>query len=415
MEKEFVWQHALPGNHGMQAERLKSQWNLLHAKNTDVYLVIRNDRIIFERYADGWNGTRRHGTASTAKAVVGGLSLMVAMDDGLICLDDLACKYIPQWSVDPVKSKITIRHLASHTSGLDDSVEKGVQHDAIVGWKGDFWRGAYAKAPDDSQDSLVQQNANPFLVARDQAPVIHAPGTVYCYSNPGIAMLAYAVTASLKGSKYEDIRSLLWERLINPMGIVQDEWKVGYNKTFETDGLKIVPTWGGGDISPYAMARIGRLMLKKGTWEGLKLLNTEIVRQAVKQAGHPFCYGLTWLTNSDLAGNKLWPSLPWDAYVARGAGMQVLLVVPSLQLIMVRYGADLEVGADMEKTYDQYLFQPLAEAFNSRQPCPWSKKITGVIWSPASSIIRLANGGETRDGSDNWPMTWADDDNLYTA
>jgi hypothetical protein len=40
---------------------------------------------------------------------------------------------------------------------------------------------------------------------------------------------------------------------------------------------------------------------------------------------------------------------------------------------------------------------------------PPSPVIKGIEWAPASSIIRLAKG------SDNWPMTWADDDALYTA
>jgi hypothetical protein len=42
-------------------------------------------------------------------------------------------------------------------------------------------------------------------------------------------------------------------------------------------------------------------------------------------------------------------------------------------------------------------------------PYPASSIITGINWAPASSIVRRARGG------DNWPMTWADDDNLYTA
>jgi hypothetical protein len=42
-------------------------------------------------------------------------------------------------------------------------------------------------------------------------------------------------------------------------------------------------------------------------------------------------------------------------------------------------------------------------------PYPPSPAITGVEWAPASSIVRQARGG------DNWPITWADDDNLYTA
>ena len=42
-------------------------------------------------------------------------------------------------------------------------------------------------------------------------------------------------------------------------------------------------------------------------------------------------------------------------------------------------------------------------------PYPPSPVITGVEWADANTIVRKANG------SDNWPITWADDDNLYTA
>ena len=42
-------------------------------------------------------------------------------------------------------------------------------------------------------------------------------------------------------------------------------------------------------------------------------------------------------------------------------------------------------------------------------PYPASQVIEGIEWAPAGSIIRQANG------SDNWPITWADDDDLYTA
>lgn len=50
---------------------------------------------------------------------------------------------------------------------------------------------------------------------------------------------------------------------------------------------------------------------------------------------------------------------------------------------------------------------PSAKASNA--PYPRSQVIRSVRWAPKESIIRKATG------SDNWPMTWADDDNLYTA
>ena len=42
-------------------------------------------------------------------------------------------------------------------------------------------------------------------------------------------------------------------------------------------------------------------------------------------------------------------------------------------------------------------------------PYPPSKLISRVQWAPKESIVRKAKGG------DNWPITWADDDRLYSA
>lgn len=42
-------------------------------------------------------------------------------------------------------------------------------------------------------------------------------------------------------------------------------------------------------------------------------------------------------------------------------------------------------------------------------PCPPSPVIAGIEWAPKESILRQAKDG------DNWPVTWADDDALYTT
>ena len=49
-----------------------------------------------------------------------------------------------------------------------------------------------------------------------------------------------------------------------------------------------------------------------------------------------------------------------------------------------------------------------------KAPYPRSPVITGLTWEPASTIVRMAKG-KGKDGSDNWPVTWADDGALYTA
>src|SRR5215472_9027751 len=111
---------ALADDSGLDAAALERWRQALVARGTTGLLVVRRGKIAFEWYAEGWNADRPHGTASLAKALVGGTSLLVAMSDGLISPDDLAAKHIPAWKDDPRKSRITIRQLATHTSGIED-------------------------------------------------------------------------------------------------------------------------------------------------------------------------------------------------------------------------------------------------------------------------------------------------------
>ena len=165
----------------MRVERMNQWHSELADHKTSALLVVRHNRIVHEWYAPASGPDVPHYTASLAKALVGGTSLGLAIADGLISPDDLAYQYITYWRDDPLRSKITIAQLASHSSGLEDAETPGKGHMDQGGWKEAFWR----------------RDPDPFTVARDKAPVIFEPGSAYAYSNTGMAMLAYAVTASL--------------------------------------------------------------------------------------------------------------------------------------------------------------------------------------------------------------------------
>ncbi|MGQ0636431.1 MAG: serine hydrolase [Planctomycetaceae bacterium] len=410
-EGVFEWQTATPESQGMSTTRLDALKDDLAKRQTASFVVIRNDAIVYEWYAVGRSAAERHGTASLAKALVGGMSLAVAISDGLISVDDKVSKHVPQWKNDPRKEKITIRHLGSHSSGLDNS-----RPNEEAQWKDDFWKG-------------LQPPHDPFTISRDLAPVLFEPGEKLHYSNPGIGMLTYAVTAAIRDSPVKDVRTLLRERVMRPIGVADDEWTCGYEKTFVVDGLPLVGSWGGGTFTPRAAARVGRLVLREGDWEGRRLLSEESLRQVTGDAGLPQNAGMGWWTN---AGNRF-AGLPRDAVWGAGAGHQLLLVVPSLQLVMVRNGAPLQTAAEeihtpkdqRDQLYDvqvKNLFARVVEAINEAgnpkqepkastrvAPYPASRVIAGVEWAPRETIVRQAAG------SDNWPLTWADDGELYGA
>lgn len=311
----FTWRTAAPEDHGLDATKLEVLQSGLADKGTKALLIVRNDHIVHEWYLDDRVRTRGHYIASMAKALVGGVCLSLGIDDGVIDLDDPAAKFVPQWAVDPRKSKITIRQLGSHTSGMAESKPKDQG-----GWQQTFWE-------------LLEPPNDPFTISRDLVPIIHEPGSQDLYSNPGIAMFGYALTVALK----QDLRTALRDRVLLPIGVSNDEWSCGYDQTFNVEGLPMVAAWGGGSFTARASARLGRLMLREGDWDGQRLIGTDAVRRAISSAGTPNGAGQGWWTNNFGRYDRM----PGDAYFAAGAEHQTVLIIPSLDLICVRNGAAL--------------------------------------------------------------------------
>lgn len=403
--QSFAWQSATPESQGMSKEKLDALKDELAKRKTHALLIARNDKIVYEWYAAGHGPHTKHGAASLSKATVAGLALALLLSDGKLQLDTRVAELVPAWKDDPRTRTIALRHLGSHTSGLADAEQDRLPHAKLTGWKGDFWK--QLDPPND-----------PFTLARDKAPVLFEPGTKLQYSNPGIAMLGYAVTAVLKDAPHKDIRTLLRERVMRPIGVADSEWSVGYGKTFRVDGLPLIAGWGGGSYSARALARIGRLLLHEGDWDGKQILSKKAVRQVTGDAGLPGHCGMGFWTNAD----GRWPKLPKDTYYGAGAGDQLLIVIPSLNVIVVRTGETLaDPPKDAKDVFAAYhdprvkiLFEPIVDAIIDRKqsgaaPYPPSTAITGISWAAKETIVRKARG------SDNWPLTWADDGEQYTA
>jgi CubicO group peptidase (beta-lactamase class C family) len=344
----FAWSEGHPQEVGMSAERLEQMLRALRrAAKLDALLVIRHDRIVFEYYGEGFGRKARHYAASLTKALVGGVSLILALGDGRMDIAERACKYVPQWRDDPLKSKISLLHLSTHSSGIEDSVprEPGT-------WKDKFWE--YPRHYD---------------IARDVAPVLFEPGTRFRYSNPGMAMLSYCISAALSGAPEPDVKALLCKRVMRPLGIGEGEWSIaeyGGGKPVEVDGLRVYANWGGSSYSPDAVSRIGRLMLRKGNWDGTPLLDRHWVGRAIADSGAPIPdradgpnprTGLCWWVNAD----GVWEGVPRDAFVGAGAGNQALLVVPGSDLIAVRFGEQIDPKSFWGGLV-AYVFNPLFEA-----------------------------------------------------
>jgi CubicO group peptidase (beta-lactamase class C family) len=393
-----VWPESAPEKLGLSGLRLEGAWRVLELNQTTTFLVIRSDHVVFERYAPGFSRTTPHYTASLAKALVGGLGLLAAETQGLVRPTDAAADYIPAWRHDPLKSRITLAHLATHTSGLDDANEDGVRHRDLTGWKGEFWKN-------------LPPPHDPFTLSLHDVPVIFPPGERELYSNPGMAALGYCLAASLRDTPYRDVTQLIRERILRRIGVPDAEWSAGYNGPVARDGLALIGIWGGANFSPNAVARVGRLLARRGDWDEDQVIPFELAAAATRHAGLPNNSGLAWWVNRRADGSRVLARAPDDAFWGIGAGGQLLFVVPSLDLIVVRNGTGLPGNTDELRMMEKLVINPVLDAFarETKAPYPPSEVISEIRWAPSTSVIRLAPGG------DNWPSTGGDDGQLYTA
>lgn len=349
------WLTADPGAEGLSRAVLDSMRAVLAAHGTAAFLVVRGNHVVYEWYGPKSGPDRPYMTSAMAKAVTGDIALLAAITDGRLSLDDPAWRYIPDWRDDSVRSKIRIRDLASHQSGIDD-VDFGLAGEH----RAEGWKQVYYDHPE-----------RRFRMAIADAPIRYPPGSHFSYSGVGFYALAYALTASLQSAPQRDARSFLRERIMDPVGIPDADWRLSYGQSYQVDGMTLYAIGSGAHYTARAVARMGQLMLDHGRWGSRQLLDSALIASALKPASGqldadsaglvqmPVASGGGWWLN--VRGS--WPAVPRDAFAGIGADHETVLVVPSMDLVMVRLGKALSPDpAKFISGFRDDLFDPLMKA-----------------------------------------------------
>lgn len=179
-------------------------------------------------------------------------------------------------------------------------------------------------------------------------------GTAFNYSDYQAALLVDTLIGDVHGSNYEHFDNAMFNEYLADVLQFQDEATLHHERSHA----------GRIRISPRDFARFGLLYLKKGRWRGQQLIPEELAIQAVSSplpcefpraeqedgsmrpnqrslgAGsnmesHMGSYSYSWWVNGEpRKGERLFPDLPHDLFLAQGhSGHDALLVVPSLNLI----------------------------------------------------------------------------------
>jgi CubicO group peptidase (beta-lactamase class C family) len=363
---EKDWATATPESQGMSSAALDAVARYSQEHGGVSGCVIRFGHLVKE-----WGSvSNRADIKSAAKGAFGATVLGLAAQAGLVGLDDPARKYLPELGGEKPENspqwlgEITIRHLATMTAGFDDG-------------------------------------RPPRLVYR--------PGTGGIYSNDTANMLADLLTVKFG----EDLATVVKRRVLDQIGVDPADWRWRENRYRPTTihGLASREFASGITITHRALARIGYLYLREGRWKDRTILSPEFIQTATRPtelpAPYPY-YGFYWGSNA----KGTLAEVPRDISWALGLGDSILVVCPSLDIVAVRLGAG-SAASQLPPATDEWekkvggLFALVAKAVVD--PYPRSPVVAKLTWAPAATIVRQAKD------SDNWPLTWADDDHLYTA
>lgn len=235
---------------------------------------------------------------STTKTYTGTV-IMHLVDAGKVNLDAKVTEYLPKFKVPDAKvgSKVTVRHLLTHTAG----------------WRGDVF--PQTGRGDDAIKKAVKE------LAKD-AEQLTPLGKVWSYNNAGFYILGLIIEKVTR-KRYEDV---VEEVIFKPLGMENSFWwpeeiiahkhALGHNHT--KDGLKVARRWGlmraanpAGGIASTApnQLKFARLHLGDGTApDGTSILSPASVKemqQPQAEAGSIASHvGLTWLLD-ELGGARV--------------------------------------------------------------------------------------------------------------
>jgi CubicO group peptidase (beta-lactamase class C family) len=281
--------------------------------------IIRHGKLVYF-----WGSeTQLFEMKSTTKSM-GGLALLLALDEGKVALTDKAITRLPVLGTDPAVTPvtgltggfadITVQQLATHTAGFSKS-----------------------DLPPPPAPSTRTLDYN--------------PGTTWAYSDQGLNWLADVLTQTYS----QDLSVLMRDRVYSTLGIRASSgsgsvgdlvWRDNISRGTTLAGVPRRELASGIIANVNAMARVGLLMLRQGAWGNTQLLSNAVVAKAhtvpdeVKPLANPIAgypgattnYGILWWTNAtgQITG------VPTDAFWAWGLHETFIIVIPSQDLVIAR-------------------------------------------------------------------------------
>ena len=334
---------------GFDVERLGEAMAAAFANpdaRTRAVVVLREGKLVAERYADGFDRqTRLAGwsmTKSLVNALVGARVASGEMELGA----PVGLEVWAEDTEDP-RQMITVEHALRMVTGLD--------------WVENY----IIPSSDVPQMLFVRPGAGAYAMTKE---AVRDPGERWRYSSGTTNILCAALRESFpaeeRGRSYWLYpRRVLFDRIGMTSAVIEADATgtfVGSSFSFMT-----ARDW----------ARFGQLYLQDGVWEGERILPDGWVQSTVtptEPSGGR--YGMHfWLNRSDASGRRSYPGLPADLFYADGYEGQMVAIFPTQKLVVARLGCTRAGGVWHHGSFLRMILDALDDHGAREQEAPASQ------------------------------------------
>jgi len=265
------------------------------ALGTIAMVIIQNDSVWYEDYAEGYGRDSQTNSFSMAKSITSALLGKAIQDGAIESLDQPVGDFFEEYK----ENGMTVGDLSSMSSGLNWSED----------YKNPFGITARAYYDGDLEEIMLSRGSN--------GPA----GEAYKYLSGNTQLLGMVIEKAT-GKK---LASYFSESFWQPMGMEQAAvWQV------DDPENRMVKSYCCIGSNALDFARFGKLYKQYGKWNGQQLIDSSFVATSIKprfEASPEYGYGF-WL--SDHLGKEI--------FVMRGILGQYVITIPEDDLIIVRLG-----------------------------------------------------------------------------
>lgn len=283
---------------GWCPENLPALNTYLDDKNSRAFIVLKDGKIVIEEYYNGADATSLWYWASAGKTLTATM-VGIAKQEGDLLLSDPTSTYLGDgWtSLTPEQEgAITIWNQLTMTSGLDDGL------------------------------------ADPFCTDPECLVYLADPGERWAYHNGPYTLL----DGVIEGATGSTLNAYCNDKIEAQTGMDGLFIPVDYNNVYYSIARD--------------MARFGLLILNEGNWDGTSVLSDAAYYNEMVNPSQDLnkSYGYLWWLNGKesymLPGSEVIfpgscvPNAPPDMFAALGKNGQIINVVPSQNLVLIRMG-----------------------------------------------------------------------------